>query len=591
MLNKNKLYLACLLAVLTGLSTSASANTQVGVVPVLGADSQNQTIGSVKGNDPTELSLSANGSQLAQSQLAVKTDRAGKALVPPAWAQERYQNLSSIQLRPFAANLFEGRFASTFSDAVNGDYLIGAGDRIVVRIWGARSYDAVLVVDQQGNIFIPEVGPVHLAGVSQNQLTASVKKALGQVFTQNIQIYVNLQSAQPVAVYVAGFVNHPGRYAGGSVDSVMAFIDRAGGIDSERGSYRQIELIRENQLIGQYDLYDFALNGTVASPRLKSGDVILIKEKGVSVAAFGHLRDQAFYEFANPEKAKGSELIKMASPLEDVTHASVLGTRQSKPYHAYFSLDEFKNMVLADGDRVEFVSDKAGDTIMASVSGAINGASRYPVDKRVRLRDFLRQIEIDQDLASVQSIYVRRDSVAQAQKIVLQDSLRRLEQTALTATSRTPEEASIRVQEAKLIQNFVARASKLEPDGVVVVSRGGAIQDILLEQGDEIVIPQKSDVVQVTGEVVLTKAVAFDNKMTLDDYLSAAGGVSSRADSQNILVAKQNGEVGLVGQLGIEPGDRIIVLPKVDTKAMMMAKDLMQIIYQIAVATKVAVDL
>ena len=62
-------------------------------------------------------------------------------------------------------------------------------------------------------------------------------------------------------------------------------------------------------------------------------------------------------------------------------------------------------------------------------------------------------------------------------------------------------------------------------------------------------------------------------------------------NDEQILVAKQNGEVGLADSLGIEPGDRILVLPKVDTKEMLMAKDLMQIIYQIAVTTKVAVDL
>lgn len=72
--------------------------------------------------------------------------------------------------------------------------------------------------------------------------------------------------------------------------------------------------------------------------------------------------------------------------------------------------------------------------------------------------------------------------------------------------------------------------------------------------------------------------------------MASAGGVSSRANDKQILIAKQNGEVGLADSLGIEPGDRILVLPKVDTKDMLMAKDLMQIIYQIAVATKIVVD-
>ena len=209
----------------------------------------------------------------------------------------------------------------------------------------------------------------------------------------------------------------------------------------------------------------------------------------------------------------------------------------------------------------------------------------------MKLRDLLRQIEVEPELAATDAVYLRRKSVARDQKAVIQDSLRRLEQTALTSTSSTPEEAQVRVKEAELIQDFVKRASQLEPDGVVVISRRGQISDLWLEDGDEIVIPQKSNVVMVTGEVVLPKTVAFERGMSLDDYLAAAGGVSSRANDEQILVVKQNGEVGLCESLGIEPGDRIMVLPKIDTKGLLVAKDIMQIIYQIAVATKVMVDL
>ena len=95
------------------------------------------------------------------------------------------------------------------------DYVILPGDRITVRVWGARSYDDVLFVDQQGNIFLPEVGPIRVAGLTQSSLPSSVRAKLASVFPENVEIYVNLQSAQPVAVYVAGNVPNPGRYAGG----------------------------------------------------------------------------------------------------------------------------------------------------------------------------------------------------------------------------------------------------------------------------------------------------------------------------------------------------------------------------------------
>ena len=555
--------------------------SSVGIPKVVSA----MPMGTIVGTNGTQLGGTLSNNDFRQTTLGTTN------VVAPAWAQGPLVNTTSVILRPFAANLFEGRFAGTFSDMTSSDYILAPGDRVVVRIWGARSYDDVLVVDQQGNLFIPEVGPIHVAGIRQSSLLSTVKQAIGRVFTNNVQVYVNLQSAQPVAIYVTGFVNNPGRYAGGSLDSIMSYIDRAGGIDASRGSYRHIQVIRNKKVVEKLDLYHFALEGTVPSLRLKNGDVILIKEKGISVSAYGLLREQAVYEFSRPSVAKGAGLIELAMPERNVSHVSVTGTRNQAPFNSYFSLDEFKTFDLSDGDIVEFVADKPGTTIMATVQGAITGASRYPVRKTMKLRDLLRQIEVEPELAATNAIYLRRKSVARDQKTVILDSLRRLEQTALTATSSTSEEAQIRVKEAELIQDFVKRASELDPDGVVVISRGGQIADLWLEDGDEIVIPQKSNVVMVTGEVILPKAVAFEANMTLDDYLASAGGVSARANDKQILVAKQNGEVGLADSLGIGPGDRLIVLPKVDTKGMLLAKDMMQIIYQIAVATKVALDI
>ena len=566
--------------------------------PALGASS-NPAPGSTGGlaaapsNMPAGSQIGVNGTLMsyATAQQAEVTPLPQTMTVPPAWAQNEFRTATSIRLLPFASNLFEGRFASTFSDTASNDYVLAPGDRIVIRVWGVRAYDDVLIVDQQGNIFIPEVGPVHVGGLTNGQLLSRVRNAISRVYTNNVQVYVNLQSAQPVAVYVTGFVNHPGRYAGGSIDSVLSFVDRAGGIDSARGSYRHIEIIRGGKSIAKLDLYLFALQGKIPQLRLKNGDVILVKEKGVSVSAYGLLREEAQYEFSKPAAAKGSGLIELASPLKNVSHVSVTGTRHKAPFNKYFTIEAFKEFKLSDGDIVEFVADKPGETIMATVTGAITGASRYPVKKTMKLRDLLRQVEVEPELAATDAVYLRRKSVARDQKAVIQDSLHRLEKAALTATSSSPEEATVRVEEAKLIQDFVKRASLLEPDGVIVVSRGGQVNDIWLEDGDEIVIPQKSNVVQITGEVVMPKSIAFEVGMTLDDYLAAAGGVSDRGDDKHILVAKQNGEVGLAEHLGVNAGDRILVLPKVDVKSMLLAKDLMTIVYQIAVATKVAVDL
>ena len=154
----------------------------------------------------------------------------------------------------------------------------------------------------------------------------------------------------------------------------------------------------------------------------------------------------------------------------------------------------------------------------------------------------------------------------------------------------TPRDLSVEDQ-IPLIQNFVQRASKLEPDGVLVVSRGGRISDVLLEEGDEIIIPRKTDVVHVSGEVLIPTAVTWEKGLSLKGYLSGAGGLSDRADTDNILIVGLNGEVAHAKGQPIEPGDRILVMPKFDSKNLQLVKDVTQVLYQMAVAVKVAVGL
>lgn len=188
--------------------------------------------------------------------------------------------------------------------------------------------------------------------------------------------------------------------------------------------------------------------------------------------AYGLLRQPARYEFRG--EANGKELLTYALPMNGVSHVSVGGMRNGEPFNVYVTLTDFRNLHLEDGDRVEFVADTRGKTIMVAASGAIHGASRFPVLKQTRLKTLLAYISVEPELADIKSIYIRRKSVAAEQKVILKDALRRLEQSALTATSASVDEASIRVKEAELIQNFVQRASKLEPDGVLVVSRKGS---------------------------------------------------------------------------------------------------------------------
>ncbi len=84
-------------------------------------------------------------------------------------------------------------------------------------------------------------------------------------------VYVNLINSQPVAIFVTGFVLKPGRYAGGPTDSVLYYLDMAGGIDPERGSYRDVKILRNSKVLSALDLYPFILEGTIKRPAPQGG--------------------------------------------------------------------------------------------------------------------------------------------------------------------------------------------------------------------------------------------------------------------------------------------------------------------------------
>lgn len=495
------------------------------------------------------------------------------------------------QIEPFGAGLFQGNFSKDYFDGFNEGYEILPGDRIRLQMWGAQSFDGVIEVDARGNLFLPEIGPVRVEGISHSELEGAVQNKIRSVFTDNVRAYVNLLRPQPVAVFVAGYVESPGRYSGGPTDSVMYFLDLAGGIDAEKGSYRDIRIIRDGKLLTSIDLYAFLRSGAIKRPRLEDGDVILVTERGSGIEVEGQVRHSARFEFDSAEPLSGKELIQLVMPESKASHVSVVGTRKGAPYNIYLSMQEFDSLMLKDGDRVRFHADIPGETIMVSAEGAIVGASRYPVHKATRLKTLLSQIAVEPQLANLEGVRIQRKSVARKQKKALNEALARLEQSALTATSSSVDEANIRVREAELIAEFVEKARKIEPDGTVVVSRNGNIADIYLENGDEVIIPAKSDVVMISGEVTMPQAVVWSNGYTLRDYVNGAGGFSDRADKDRLLLVKPNGQVMLADNTSVAAGDQILVLPRYDSKNMQVLKDVSQIIYQIAVATKVALDI
>lgn len=171
---------------------------------------------------------------------------------------------------------------------------------------------------------------------------------------------------------------------------------------------------------------------------------------------------------------------------------------------------------------------------------------------------------------------------------MIETALSALESQALTARSATLEEATLRGKEAELILKFVERARKVEPKGQVILTGSQKIlEETILEDGDAIMIPEKSSLLLVHGEVMFPNAIVHTPGVTPDFYIKQAGGYSQNADSSRILLFKTNGVVLTIPKdyKEIVAGDELMVLPKVDVKRLEIAKGFTQILYQIAVAT------
>ena len=198
---------------------------------------------------------------------------------------------------------------------------------------------------------------------------------------------------------------------------------------------------------------------------------------------------------------------------------------------------------------------------------------------------------MDPALADTQSISLRRPTIAVRQKMALQASLRRLEARYLTASSQTDTESVIRAQEAQLIATFVENAGEVEPDGRLVVARDGQVANVLLQPGDTITIPERSESVLVGGEVLVAQAMLHRQGLRARDYIERAGGFGDQADTDRLVVVHANGEVEAGKNPAVSSGAEIIVLPRVPVKNLQLAATIVDIVYKIAVAASVAINL
>ncbi len=521
---------------------------------------------------------------------------------------------SFVNLPRFGTSLVNelASIAPDYNPVVPPDYVIQAGDEIQVTIWGTVDADLRLLVDRSGRVNIPRVGPVLLAGVRFADLQPTLIKRVSQVF-RNFELSASLGRLRGVRVYVTGFVQRPGSYVVNGLSTVLNAVMRAGG-PSASGSFRQVELRRDGQAIAALDLYDLILRGDRTGDRVVlPDDVIHVPPAAVQVALRGSVNQAAVYDLKPGETLR--DLLKMAggfSPVADNTRVALerLESRNAQRVVELVVADN-DGMVLKSGDVVRVFSAVESSLSVqrqnkrVRIEGEVARPGEYVLPPQSTLTDAIRAAGGVTGSAYPYAANFTRESVRKTQQENLDRALSDMETDLIRSSSTqrvtNADEAATLSARSSANTRLVERLRTVRPTGRVVFQlnpEATELPDILLEDGDRLVLPAKPTSVGIFGSVFNSGSYLYSANRSLDEYLRLAGGPTKGADEASVFVVRANGQVvssrqqrstwfsrgNLIGNERAEPGDTIFVPEEFDKSTLLQsAKDWTLLLYQLGV--------
>ncbi len=258
------------------------------------------------GNQPlTEPNYRDENALPNQNQQARSRQPGFQPIAPePLTEYQKFVAETTGQVLPiFGAGLFR-QVPTTFSPVdqipVPADAAVGPGDLLRIRIWGQVNFSADLRVDRSGEIYLPQVGPVHVAGVQYSDLNTQLRTAIARGY-RNFNVSAQLGQVRSIQIYVVGRARRPGTYTVSSLSTLVDALFASGGPALD-GSLRHIQLKRAGKLVTDFDLYDLLVNGDKSKDTaLQPGDVIYIPAVGPQIAVLGSVKTPAIYEARLPE--------------------------------------------------------------------------------------------------------------------------------------------------------------------------------------------------------------------------------------------------------------------------------------------------
>ena len=303
---------------------------------------------------------------------------------------------TSKALKHFGYEYFSSQpqqYSSITDIAIPPDYILGPGDQLKIILFGNNNKKYTLTVTRDGDIFLPDVGPISVAGLT----FSDVKETIQQIVENQLigtQFSLTLGNLRSISIFVLGEARKPGRYTVSALSTLTNAIFLSGGLNTN-GSLRNIQLKRKGQTVTEFDFYKLLLDGdTTGDSRLMNGDVVFIPPSGKKVAILGEINRPAIYELSDKENAEN--LISYAGKLKPKANSSSLELQRLDYSGDGYNLieldidrDPLSNLKLNDGDViiVGSVSDKINNAVL--LSGHAPRTGFFPWKEGMDLKEIL----------------------------------------------------------------------------------------------------------------------------------------------------------------------------------------------------------
>jgi protein involved in polysaccharide export with SLBB domain len=294
----------------------------------------------------------------------------------------------------FGQSLF-GQAPSTFAPMdylqVPDDYIIGPGDELQIRIWGQVEADLRVTVDRSGQVYVPRVGEISVAGVHYGELEQQLKDEISKIF-RNFNLTVNVDRLRSIQVLVVGNARYPGRYTISSLSTLVNAIFASGG-PTPQGSLRHIQIRRDGTNVTDFDFYDLLIKGDKSKDvRLQPGDVLYIPPVGPLAAISGSVNNPAIYELKGASTL--NDLTEIAGGFSSLADTGKITIERVVEHQARQTLefrygDTSRAFPLQDGDIVRVLSIVPSFQDTVTLRGSVANPGRYPWKPGMRIRDLM----------------------------------------------------------------------------------------------------------------------------------------------------------------------------------------------------------